>query len=196
LGKSVLIAEPRELLRKGLMAVFREDERVARVYETMTHAGLKSQLNKSLLDLVVVNQSLIEDVTILPKGNFVIITSQPDVAMLQASFKHGARGYVSENISIELLKMALSPSQESFLIEPTLAPRIMEWICREPQYAIIAEELLTPREREIISLLRRGIGRSSIAKQLCITEATLKTHIKNIYRKRKEHSSRVLPGVS
>ncbi|GHO82451.1 response regulator transcription factor [Dictyobacter formicarum] len=52
------------------------------------------------------------------------------------------------------------------------------------QHFVIKEELLTPREKEVVSLLRKGINRHTIAKHLSISEATLKTHIKNIMRKR------------
>ncbi len=45
---------------------------------------------------------------------------------------------------------------------------------------------LSPREREIMSLLREGIDRRTIAQQLHISETTLKTHIKNISRKRED----------
>ena len=46
------------------------------------------------------------------------------------------------------------------------------------------ETSLTPREREIVRLLREGLDRSSIARRLCIAETTLKTHMQNIAKKR------------
>ena len=47
-------------------------------------------------------------------------------------------------------------------------------------------ELLSPREREIVMLLDEGLDRRTVAGQLHISEATLKTHIKNISRKHED----------
>jgi DNA-binding NarL/FixJ family response regulator len=69
-----------------------------------------------------------------------------------------------------------------------MTTQIIEHMSTDPRFTV-KEELLTPREKEIIRLLRDGIGRSVIAKQLHISEATLKTHIKNITRKREISSS-------
>jgi DNA-binding NarL/FixJ family response regulator len=44
-------------------------------------------------------------------------------------------------------------------------------------------QLLSPREREVVSLITEGVDRRTIARQLHISEATLNTHIKNIARK-------------
>ncbi len=185
MGQNILIAETREILRIGLRTIFVEDTRVSNVHEAATDESLKTQLLYSgcELDLVVINQSLVTDVSILPKGNFVILTNEPDLTILKAAYEHGARGYLSENTSAELLRMILHPTEGSFLIEPKLAPWIMEYIFGGMQ-TTITDELLTPREKEVISLLRGGLNRHSIAEQLSITDATLKTHIKNIARKR------------
>ena len=42
---------------------------------------------------------------------------------------------------------------------------------------------LTPRERQIAELICQGLRNGSIAKNLCITPGTVKTHTRNIYRK-------------
>lgn len=183
MGQSVLIAEPCELLRIGLRTIFVEDARVSHIHEATTNESLNKQLRSCLLDLVVINQTLADDVMSLPRGNFVILAAELDMAILKAAYKHGARGYLSENVSAELLRTVLDPSENSFLIEPVLTPWVMECIFGDT-YSSIKEELLTPREKEIISLLRAGLDRPTIAKHLCIAETTLKTHIKNIARKR------------
>lgn len=73
--------------------------------------------------------------------------------------------------------------QSGFLVDPALLPDIMRFIADFHQSS---EEMniLSSREREIVVLLRDGLNRRSIAEQLHISEATLKTHIKNIARKR------------
>lgn len=181
----VLITTPQEPLRLGLKTIFLEDSRVSAVYETTNEEDTYELLTAEDIDLLVINQSLISEIRHLPEGKFVILTAQPDLPLMREAYRHGARGYLSESASADLLRSMLNPVKGSFLIEPTLTPWVMERIFGNPQYSV-NNELLTPREREIILLLRAGLDKSSIAQQLCITEATLKTHIKNISRKREK----------
>src|SRR5450631_3337040 len=183
---NILIAEPCELLRIGLRTIFYEDIHVSNIYEASTREGLSSQLRNCTLDLVIVNQSLITDMKALPQGRFFILANKADVATLRLGCKHGIRGYLSEKISMDLLRITFSSfveSDESLLIDPSLAPWIMN-ISLGGTLLPVREELLTSREREIVGLLREGFDKHTIARNLCIAETTLKTHIKNIRRKR------------
>ncbi|NGM17554.1 LuxR family transcriptional regulator [Eggerthellaceae bacterium zg-893] len=51
---------------------------------------------------------------------------------------------------------------------------------------------LSPRETEVFELLARGRNKQAIARQLCISENTAKTHIKNVYRKLGVHSQQAM----
>src|SRR5437588_9909354 len=126
MGLNVLIAEPCELLRVGLRTIFFESTYVSNIYEAATRESLKTQLRSYTLDLVVINQVLVTDVMLLPRGKFAILTPEPDMAIIKAAYRPGMRGYLSENVSAELLRMILHPSEGSFLLEPTLAPWFME----------------------------------------------------------------------
>lgn len=183
MAQNVLIAEACELLRIGLRTIFAKDERVSHIHEATTNKGLESYLRNHEVDLVVVNQSLVTDVTRLPIGNFVILTSKLDMSILKATYKHKGRGYLSVQVSAELLRTVLNKHEDSFLVEPGLMPWVMDGLFGDA-FATLNEEILTPREKEIITLLRDGLDRPTIARTLCIAETTLKTHIKNIARKR------------
>jgi DNA-binding NarL/FixJ family response regulator len=183
MGQNIVLAEPCELLRIGLRTIFAEDQRVSHIHETTTRSGLEAHICNHTVDLVVVNQSLLTNISSLPKGKFIILTSKLDLAILKAAYRHKCRGYLSENVSAELLRTVLDYNEGAFLIEPVFTAYVMDGFFGD-SFSALKEELLTPREREIIDLLRRGLDRPTIAKTLCITETTLKTHIKNISRKR------------
>lgn len=183
MGQNILIAEPCELLRIGLRTIFAEDQRVSNIHEATTNKGLEIQLRSHGVDLVVVNQSLITDVARLPMGDFVILAAKLDMAVLKATYKHKGRGYLSESVSAELLRIVLDRNEHAFLIEPSLTSWVMDSLFGNA-FVALNEDLLTPREKEINALLREGLDRPTIAKTLCIAETTLKTHIKNIARKR------------
>ncbi len=183
MGQQILIAEPCNILRIGLRVIFTENTCVSEVHEAATDEALKVHLRSSPIDLVVINQVLVMDIALLPRGNFVILTNEPDLTFLQAAYQQGARGYLSISVSVDLLRTMLHPVNGSFLLDPTLTPWLMESLS-ESSRSSLESELFTRREQEIMDLLRSGLSRRSIAQKLHISETTLKTHLRNIARKR------------
>jgi DNA-binding NarL/FixJ family response regulator len=189
--RDVLIAEPSEILRAGLQAVLTGDKCVVRIHEAATKEELYTQLHSKSLDMIVVNQSLMTDISILPRGRFVILTAALDKDFFQRAYRHGARGYLLESTSTELLRTALSLEEGSFLIDPALAPLILDHFSSGLRFPI-QDHLLSPKEKEVIGLLREGLDRKGIAQKLHISDTTLKTHIKNIRSKNNVYSKQ--PG--
>lgn len=184
MGLKVLIAEPQEVLRIGLHAIITSDTRASEVHDVTDESSLRRYLVSQKVDLVFVNQDLLSDFSLLQATNFVVLATEPNIPKLKAAYEYGARGYLSVNVSAELLCTTLHLTNHAFLIEPTLVPTVMEYVFDRKTSTNFNELLLTPREREIVCLLREGYDRSSIAKSLCIAETTLKTHMKNIAKKR------------
>ncbi|HTK06846.1 MAG TPA: response regulator transcription factor [Ktedonobacteraceae bacterium] len=185
MGKKVLVAEPREVLRTGLCTVFQKDTSVSEVIEVATCEELKKHLSRLDFDLVVVSQILISDVKALPQGRFVLLIDEPDLDVLMDAYEHKVRGYFSFNVAADLLRETLSSTRETFLIDPVLFPWMLDLIS-EMRKRGDELQLLSPREREVATLLTEGVDRRTIARQLHISEATLKTHIKNIARKHED----------
>jgi DNA-binding NarL/FixJ family response regulator len=180
---SILIAESRDILRAGLHAIFASDERVTTIYEASNREEVQKYLRDYAIDLIIINQKMISDITVLPPGRFVLLVADFSIATFLAAHKHRAKGYLLETSRAELFCTLLGLPTGEFLIEPSLTANIVEYITNDTRL-LIKEELLTPREKEIVNLLRGGLDRNSIAQRLNISSATLKTHIKNIFRKR------------
>jgi DNA-binding NarL/FixJ family response regulator len=185
MGKKVLVAESREVIRTGLCTVFRKDTSVSEVSEVTTHEELRKHLSRLDVDLVVVTQALITDMKVLPQGRFVLLIDEPDLDVLMYAYEHQARGYFSFNVAADLLRATLTSNKETFLIDPILFPWMLDLIS-EIRKRSDELQLLSPREREVASLLTEGVDRRTIARQLHISETTLKTHIKNIARKHED----------
>lgn len=180
----VLIAEPRDILRVGLRNIFVGDSRVSEVHEAATTEQLQQYINTSLLDLVVVHQSLITDIALLPQGKVVILVTEPDIQTFIIACEHKVRGYLSDQVSIDILRMMLNHTQESCLLDPTLTSWFVRYLSGAGATEAYEYEYLSPREREIFHLLQQGLDRRAAARQLHISESTLKTHVKNITLKR------------
>ena len=181
MGKKVLIAEPRDVIRAGLRSVFQKDISVSEVSDVATREELKKYLSPDI-DLAVVSQTVITDMKLLPQGRFVLLIDKPDFNVLMCAYEQQARGYFSVDVAAYLLLAALNSTRGTFLIDPVLFPWMMGLIAETKKYTDELE-LLSPREREVVMLLNEGLDRHSIARQLYISEATLKTHIKNISHK-------------
>jgi len=121
----VLIAEPYDVPRRGLHAIFAQDPRVLNVHEVTTKEDLQTCIVSFQFDLIVVNQSLMIDILMLKAKKFVVLTPHPDLKAFTDAYYSGALGYLSTNVSAELLCTFLNPVQKSFLIEPTLGPWVM-----------------------------------------------------------------------
>ena len=183
MGLKIIIAEPRDILRRGLFTILANDKRVETIREASSGEELQRLLRYNTIDLAIINQALISDMTTLPARRFVIFAAEFNITIFLMAYKHGARGYLLETSHAELFRATLSLPPEAFLIEPVLTSHIVEYLTQDTRF-LVKEELLTPREKEIVRLLREGIDRHTIAHDLHISGATLKTHIKNISRKR------------
>ena len=183
MGQSVLIAESREILRTGLRSVLASDPLITCVYEAATSEELKKHLVTYTPDLIVVHQSLITDILLFPRGHFVIVATEPDKNMLLAAFAYGARGYLLENASANLFHLTLRLASDMFLLDPKVTPWLFGHISGDI-LPTASSEVLTTREQEIFELLLNGnLTNRAIGEKLCISEATVKTHLSHIFRK-------------
>src|SRR5947209_13791274 len=87
MGKKILIAEPREVIRTGLCTVFQKDTSVSEVKDISTGEELKKHLSSLDFDLAVVSQTLITDLKLLPQGKFILLTDEPDLNILMAAYE-------------------------------------------------------------------------------------------------------------
>lgn len=182
MGKRVLIAEFRGILRAGLRAIFLDTPDVIQVDEVLTSEDLQERLVSSPPDLIVIHQSLITDMAMLPRGHFIILADQLDKNMLLAAHVFGAVGYLFEHTSVELLRMTLCLTEGDFLLDPVFTPEILNYVCVD-LLPSVATEALTEREQEVFNLLHNGLTNRSIATRLGISVTTVKTHVSHIFRK-------------
>ena len=113
-----------------------------------------------------------------PKTNALVLTTYESDADVVKAIENGATGYMLKDAPREDLLQAIRNAAEGKpLLAPTVTARLMDRM-REP-----AAEALTPREIEILELVAGGARNKEIAKELWITEITVKTHIKHIFEK-------------
>jgi two-component system, NarL family, nitrate/nitrite response regulator NarL len=127
-----------------------------------------------------------------PAAKTVLLTTHPDEREGIAGLKAGARGYCDREIDPQLLCKALEVVQRGEIwVGRKLIPHLLEELTAltEQQEKEAPPELdsrlerITPRERQIVQLLSAGASNKEIAKQLNVTERTVKAHLTAIFRK-------------
>jgi len=187
MGLHIVIAEERNRVRMSLCTLLSSVPVIDTVYEAKTCNEVEKRLATYSIDLILIQQSLIADITLLPQGRFVILAEELDAQMLLAAGRYNACGYVlSENASEALLKIVLRLAEKegikAMLLDSTLIPLLCNpTIATSTPTTDIT--MLTKREREVLYLLHDGLENLNVAQQLCISEATVRTHVARIYAK-------------
>ncbi len=182
MGKDILIAELCAIFRTGLRMIFTSDSLVNTIDEVSTVEEVKKYLTSHTPDLIVVHQSLVTDLAALARSNFIILATEPDKNILVDAYSCGACGYLLENASPHLFLLALHMTEKMFLLDPAVTPWLLKSICGDILPSA-SNGVLTTREMEIFKLMNSDLTNRAIGERLCISEATVKTHVVHIFRK-------------
>jgi len=123
----------------------------------------------------------------------VMLTTSTEETDLVESLRAGAQGYLLKDMEPDALVIALRDIVAGkTVVAPDLAPvlaRAVQGKSEEPQSAESSPfDDLTPRETEILGLLAEGQSNKAIARNLGISDGTVKLHVKAILRKLNVHS--------
>lgn len=176
----VLIAEEKEGLRIDLHAILISDARVSEVSEAVNMRDLQSYLLSYTPDLIVVNQDLLAGLSIRQTENFVVLAEELDMTMLKMAYERGSCGYLSVNRPGELLRTVLSPIKGTFLLEPTFAPFVIEYVLDRICSPLDKTSGMTESERECICLLRANFAQSNTLRSFSPAETKLKSSIRKL----------------
>jgi DNA-binding NarL/FixJ family response regulator len=107
----------------------------------------------------------------------------------------GISGYVTPDLAPALILRALYLVSAGGVFIPPNNIHLIDHESNEGEFKALPDEQislsvdhLTPRERQVVSLLRTGRSNKIIAKELALQESTVKVHIKNIMDKLKAES--------
>ncbi|MHB1401506.1 MAG: response regulator [Thiobacillus sp.] len=191
----ILIVDDHTLFRSGIKALLqRQDD-----FEVVGEAGdglegLKRaktlQPDVVLLDLHMPGISGREAVKLLaeevPACNVLLLTVSEDAEDLIETIRAGARGYLLKNIETDFLLNAIrSAARGESVVSPQMTGKLMMGV-RMGKEGVAQEddkEKLSPREKDIIALLAKGVSNKEMAHTLNVAESTVKIHVQNILKK-------------
>ncbi len=115
-----------------------------------------------------------------PETQVIALTSFQDQDRVQAAIDAGALGYLLKNVSADDLARAIRSARAG---RPTLAPEATQALIHAARHPPAPGHDLTPREREVLALMARGLNNAEIAKRLVVNRSTAKFHVSNILTK-------------
>jgi DNA-binding NarL/FixJ family response regulator len=181
----VLIADDHPLMLAGLRQALEADERFEVVAEAQTAAQVLPLVARTLPDVVLLDLRMpgMDGLACLdrivarhPHIKVVIVSSITDPERIQATFKHGACGYVVKTIDADDLPSAVRQAVDGTAYHALGLPALND------ESAANAAGL-TDRELTIVKAVARGLSNRAIARELFVTEQTVKFHLTNIYKK-------------
>ncbi len=126
-----------------------------------------------------------------PGVRILILSTYDEDEYVHKALKQGAAGYLLKDISpTELIASIRALKGGAVQISPQIVAKLMKSVIAEepsPEREI-AERLewfksLTPREREVFTLIARGYDNAQIAEELRMAEHTVRNHVSMIYSK-------------
>jgi two-component system NarL family response regulator len=196
----ILVVDDQELFRRGLIMLLGQDADIEVVGEaadgvTGTDLAAATAPDVVLLDVRMPKRTGVEACRSIkeavPTAKIIMLTVSDEEADLYESVKNGASGYLLKDSSIEEVAQAIRVVNEGqSLISPSMAVKLIDEFKQmsKPEREQGPGLRLTERELEVLRLVARGLNNREVAKELFISENTVKNHVRNILEKLQLHS--------
>jgi NarL family two-component system response regulator LiaR len=185
----VLIVDDHGIVRKGLAAYLRhvaDIELVGEAGDGQEAVDLCADIRPDvvLMDLLMPEMGGVAATRIIRRRwsrmQVIALTSFQDKELVQEVLQAGAISYLLKNVSGEDLAEAIRAAHAG---RSVLAPEAVQALIQPGKSKPFPDYDLTPREREVLSLLTKGLSNPEIADRLGISPSTAKAHVSNILSK-------------
>jgi two-component system, NarL family, response regulator DesR len=177
----VLLAQFEDIVSRGLRAMIGEDENLELVAAGIEHEHLAEALAEHTPDVALINFGSLASAAELrelhrqfPNAKLVVLANRPTTSESRQMLAFGATACLSKSSEARDVLHAIHLASRGLHVLPPAEPF-------EPQ--ALGPEVLTPREAEVMELLRRGRSNAEIARDLHVSIETVRTHARRIYRK-------------
>jgi DNA-binding NarL/FixJ family response regulator len=192
----VLVVDDDDLMRAGLRGVLASDASIEVVGEGADgrDAIYRTRLVNPDVVLMDVRMPDVDGITATrdllaayPTVKVVILTTFEQDDYIFGALGAGASGFLLKRTAPEELVAAIHTiAAGDSLLSPSVTRRVVERMAGQPPPDAARDarlDELTPREREVLALVARGLSNREIAAELVIEESTVKTHVKRILAK-------------
>lgn len=186
----LFLIDDHPIVREGLRTFFELSDDLEVVAEASSLEEAQTLLESYKADIFLLDIQLGEDISkenglkLIPyikekqlKAKIIILSSFVDEDFVRQAMRLGVQGFLSKHAGPAALRDAIYAAIRGELPLDDKAVKILA----EQQIDLL--DSVSKREREVISLVAKGLTNKAIAKELNITEKTVKAHLTNIFSK-------------
>ncbi len=194
--RRVLIADDDHLMRAGLVELLTVDDSIQVVGQASTGREAVAAARRLNPDVILMDVRMPdmdgitatrELVSAAPHMKVLILTTFEQDDYVFGALRAGASGFLLKRTRPEDLIAAVHTIADGeSMLSPSVTRRVIDRLAQQPvpelgDNALLAE--LTPREREVLDLMARGMSNREIAAALAVEESTIRTHVKRVLSK-------------
>lgn len=186
----VFLVEDHTVVRQGLRLILEDAADITVVGEAATaqealHRLPAAQPDVILLDIHLPDASGVAVINqvrqAVPKAHILILTVSDQRENIRAALQAGVRGYLLKSASAETVVNAVYQVMDGgVVLPPEVAAVLVDDLTRPLRET---PEPLTPREQDVLRYMVQGLSNKEIARQLGVSENTVKTHVRHILAK-------------
>ena len=198
----VLVADDHVLYRRGLELVLGQESDIVIVGEAGDGVEAIRRTEELLPDVVLMDvrmprrtgiEACLAIKELAPSTKIIMLTISDEEGDLYEAVRAGANGYLIKDVpGDEIVSGLRAVYAGQSLISPSMASKLLSefalMIKKQDERLTAPVPRLTERELEVLKLVARGMANKDIARELFISENTVKNHVRNILEKLQLHS--------
>ncbi|MER7281542.1 response regulator transcription factor [Dactylosporangium sp. NPDC000244] len=119
-----------------------------------------------------------------PQTRVVVLTTFADDDHILSALQAGALGYLTKDAGrVQIAQAVRAAAAGQSVLDPQVQQRLLAAAVQGSPAPAPADDGLTAREREVLSLIATGLSNREIAERLYVTEVTVKSHINRLFAK-------------
>ncbi|MGH3389409.1 MAG: response regulator [Actinomadura sp.] len=192
----VLIADDDHLMRAGLVELLGGDPTIEIIGQAATGREAVERTCRLAPDVVLMDVRMpdLDGIAATrelsraaPDTRVLILTTFEQDDYIFGALRAGASGFLLKRTRPEDLIAAVHTiAAGDSLLSPSVTRRVIDRMARQPTPELTGQaglDALTPRERQVLGLIARGLSNREIAAALVVEESTIRTHVKRILMK-------------
>ncbi len=190
---NIFLTDDHEILLDGLEKIILEEDELSVTGKASTVQDTLDQLTRLHVDLLITDYNLPDDDGLslvrkvkrkYPDLKIIVLSMHDEGHLVKEILKEGINGYVLKKDSHnELIDAIYAVKNDKVYLSSDINTILVKGL-----HGAGEQKLLTEREREILKLISQEYTNRQIAEELFISERTVETHRKNIFRKTKTNN--------